>query len=347
MREILHEALSLLENGEPFALVTLVAQQGSTPRAAGAQMLVRRDGSIAGTIGGGLLEATMMQEAAQAIAAGRSHVSAVELTGQSVSGPTMICGGHAAVLVAFVPAGDVGLRTLLGALSGARADGRAAWLYTFFAAEPGPTDVSYRLLQDGVEPLGELPCAPAELHALAGKIAVHGSAELPDGRSVSVEALLPPTTAVICGAGHVAQALAPVAAAVGFDVVVLDDRPEFAAAERFPAASRVVRLETFDDAFAGLTITPRSFVVIVTRGHAHDFSVLEQALRTEAGYIGLMGSASKREKIFRALTADGFSSADLERVFSPIGIAIAAETPAELAVSITAELIRVRAAMVG
>src|SRR5450830_1901590 len=317
MREILHEALSLLENGEPFALVTLVAQQGSTPRAAGAQMLVRRDGSIAGTIGGGLLEATMMREAAEAIAAGRSHVSAVELTAQSVSGPTMICGGH------------------------------AAWLYTFFAAEPGPTAVSYRLLQDGAEPLGELPCAPAELHALAGKIAVHGSAELPDGRSVSVEALLPPTTAVICGAGHVAQALAPVAAVVGFDVVVLDDRPEFAAAERFPTASRVVRLETFDDAFAGLTITPRSFVVIVTRGHAHDFSVLEQALRTEAGYIGLMGSASKREKIFRALTADGFSSADLERVFSPIGIAIAAETPAELAVSITAELIRVRAAMVG
>src|SRR5665647_2527190 len=128
MREILHEALSLLENGEPFALVTLVAQQGSTPRAAGAQMLVRRGGSIAGTIGGGLLEATMMQEAAQAIAAGRSHVSAVELTGQSVSGPTMICGGHAAVLVAFVPAGDVGLRTLLGALSGARADGRARQL---------------------------------------------------------------------------------------------------------------------------------------------------------------------------------------------------------------------------
>src|SRR5450756_2085000 len=89
MREILHEALSLLGSGQPFALVTLVAQQGSTPRAAGAQMLVRRDGSIGGTIGGGLLEATMMRQAAMAIAAGRSHVSAVELTGQSVSGPTI------------------------------------------------------------------------------------------------------------------------------------------------------------------------------------------------------------------------------------------------------------------
>src|SRR5450756_943183 len=126
MQEIVNEVLELLEDGQEFALVRLLADLGSTPRAAGAEMLVRRDGSIAGTIGGGLLELTMMKEAAEAIAAGRSHVSAVELTGQSVSGPTMICGGHAAVLVAFVPAGDVGLRTLLGALSGARADGRAA-----------------------------------------------------------------------------------------------------------------------------------------------------------------------------------------------------------------------------
>jgi len=347
MREILPAVLSLLESGEPFALVTLVSQQGSTPRAAGAQMLVRRNGSIAGTIGGGLLEATMMREAVDAIAAGRSHVSAVAFTGESVSGPTMICGGHAAVLVAFVSGGDSGLRELLSALSQARGDGRVAWLYTFFATELGPTAVSYCLLQDGSDPRGELPCAPAELRALAGKIAVHGSAELPDGRSVSVEALLPPTTAVICGAGHVALALAPVAAAVGFDVVVLDDRPEFAVAERFPAALHVLRLQTFDDVFDGVTITSRSFIVIVTRGHAHDFSVLEQALRTPAAYIGLMGSRSKREKIFRALTAEGFSAADLERVFSPIGIAIAAETPAELAVSIAAELIRVRAAMVG
>ena len=152
---------------------------------------------------------------------------------------------------------------------------------------------------------------------------------------------------MICGAGHVARALAPVAAAVGFEVVVLDDRPEFAAAERFPDASRVVLLGSFAGALAGLELTSRSFIVVVTRGHAHDFSVLEQALRTPAGYIGLMGSSSKREKIFKALSANGFSAADLDRIFSPIGIAIAAETPAELAVSITAELISVRAAMAG
>jgi xanthine dehydrogenase accessory factor len=341
------EALRLLNAGEPFALVSIIARQGSTPRAAGARMLVRKDGSIAGTIGGGLLEAMMMREAAEAIAAGGSRISTVALSGESVSGSTMICGGHAAVLIAFVPPGDADLRALLGAASQARADRRAAWLFTFFAAGPGPTAVSYCLLRDGGDPVGDLPCAPAELRALAGRIAAHGPIELPDSRSVSVEALLPPTTALVCGAGHVAQALSPTAAAVGFDVVVLDDRPEFAVAERFPAASAVVLLKSFDDAFAGLTITSRSFIVIVTRGHAHDFSVLEQALRTPAGYIGLMGSASKREKIFKALAADGFSAAERERVYSPIGVDIGAETPAELAVSITAELVRVRAAVMG
>ncbi len=301
MREILHEALSLLENGEPFALVTLVAQRGSTPRAAGAQMLVRRDGSIAGTIGGGLLEATMMREAAQAIAAGRSHVSAVALTGESVSGPAMICGGNAAVLVAFVPPGAADLRALLGAAAQARTDERATWLCTFFAAEPGPTEVSYCLLQDGAEPVGELPCAPAELRALAGKIAIHGSAELPDGRSVCVEALLPPTD----GRDLRRRARRPGAGAGGRGRRVRRRGPRRPPRVRRRGAlpgclSRGPARDLRRD-LRRTQITPRSFIVIVTRGHAHDFSVLAQALRTEAGYIGLMGSAAKREKIFRAL----------------------------------------------
>ena len=166
---------------------------------------------------------------------------------------------------------------------------------------------------------------------------------------MSVEALLPPTTVVICGAGHVAQALAPVAAAVGFDVVVLDDRPEFAVAERFPAAlPRGPARELRRRPSRGSTITPRSFVVIVTRGHAHDFSVLGAGAAHGGGLHrphGQQRPSARRSS--RRSTADGFSAADLERVFSPIGIAIAAETPAELAVSIAAELIRVRAAMAG
>ena len=152
---------------------------------------------------------------------------------------------------------------------------------------------------------------------------------------------------IVCGAGHVGRALAPAAAAAGFEVLVLDDRPEFASAALFPAGVSVGVIDAFADAFAGLVLTARSFVAIVTRGHAHDYAVLGQSLRSPAGYVGLMGSAAKRAKIFAALREDGFTDAELARIHTPIGLAIGAETPAELAVSITAELIQVRAEMAG
>ncbi len=346
MREILSETLDMLVSGEPFVLVSIVAQHGSTPRAAGTQMLVRGDGSVAGTIGGGLLEATMIRGAGEALRRGRSRVSSIALEGRSVADAAMLCGGRAEMLMACVPGGDERLLDALRALQQARDDGRPTWLYTFFHLAKDTVevvDVGYVVLLEDGTAVGDLPCAPELLRKLAGKLAVHGVAELPDGRSVAVEAILPPSILVICGAGHVAVALAPAAAAVGFEVVVVDDRPAFAAAERFPSTTRVQPLDGFAHAFDDVGLGPRSYVVVVTRGHEHDYTVVEQALRSDARYIGLMGSKAKRGKILKALTDAGFSTTDLERLHTPIGVAIGAETPAELAVSITAELIRVRA----
>jgi xanthine dehydrogenase accessory factor len=345
VRELLDEALGLLGRREPFALVTLVSRQGSAPRATGARMLVRADGAITGSVGGGLLEATAVREAVAAVAGKVSRVIAVGLGGTSVDEARMLCGGDTELLIACVPAGDPQLTAVLEALRGAVAAGRRARLLTFFAAEPGPTGVDYCLLPDGGQTVGALPLPAGELLGLSGETVRHGGALLPDGRRLTVEDVEPPVTVLVCGAGHVGQALAPAAAAAGFRVVVLDDRPEFAAAGRLPAADRVVVLESFERAFAGVDVTPRTFVVIVTRGHAHDYTVLRQALRSPAGYVGLMGSASKRAKLFAALRSDGFSEEELARVHSPIGLAIGAETPAELAVSITAELIQVRAGL--
>jgi xanthine dehydrogenase accessory factor len=346
MREILSETLDLVASETPFALVTIVAEHGSTPRAAGTQMLVRAGGSIVGTVGGGLLEATMIREAGEVLASGRSRVTAIDLAGRSVDDAAMLCGGSAEILIAHVPAGDARLLEVLRALAQAAEQSRAAWLYTFFTSAvggSGDADVTYAALREGEGPVGELPCSPEDLRKLAGELARHGVAELPDGRSVAVEAILPPSVAVVCGAGHVAAALAPAAAAVGFEVVVLDDRAEFATPTRFPSAARVEVIDDFARVFADVAIDERTYVVVVTRGHAHDFTVVAQALRTRARYVGLMGSRSKRAKILSALAEDGFSAAEIERLHTPIGIAIGAETPAELAVSITAELIRVRA----
>ena len=345
MREIVDEVLSELRTGRPFALVRLVAERGSTPREAGAEMLVRADGSIAGTIGGGLLEANMMGRAVEVIATGRSELTSMRLRGADLDSPDeMVCGGDADVLVTSVAPGDGELVQVCTALREAAAAKRRAWLFTLLRPDEGT--VEFCLLDEDDAIAGAQTCAPADLRRAVGKIAVHGTTSLPDGRSVLVEALDPPVTAIICGAGHVGCAVAPVAARAGWRVVVLDDREEFADPARFPGA-QVVLLRSFDDALSRVTIDEHTYIVIVTRGHTHDMTVLEQALRTPARYVGLMASRTKRKRIADGLRAAGLDDAALDRVHSPIGLSIGAETPAELAVSIVAEMIQVRAAKNG
>jgi xanthine dehydrogenase accessory factor len=145
------------------------------------------------------------------------------------------------------------------------------------------------------------------------------------------------------GAGHVAQPTAHLASLVGFQVHVYDDRREYANRERFPDAHAIHLLETFDEASDGPVLGADDFVVILTRGHLHDQNVLAQTLSTGAGYIGMIGSRKKRRTIYRNLLDQGIAQQDIDRVHSPIGLSIGAETPEEIAVSIVAELIAVRA----
>jgi xanthine dehydrogenase accessory factor len=342
MYEILDETLRLLQAGRRFALLTLVADQGSTPRAAGAEMLVREDGSIAGTIGGGLIEHSMMQTAAGAIAERRSRRARADLNGADLtSGDKMVCGGAAEVLVTYVAPGDAELLAVCSALSTAREAGRRAWYVSAPLGEDATAVEHCALDEDGVI-VGAAVCDAHELRGLTAAAALHGVATLPDGRTAVLERIEPPALAVVCGAGHVGREVAPLLARLGFRVVVVDDREEFAAAERFPSAR--VEVREFAGALAAVGVDERAFVVIVTRGHVHDLDVLEQALRLGARYVGLMASRTKRTRMQAALREAGFDEDAIGRVHSPIGLAIGAETPAELAVSIVAEVVQVRAA---
>jgi len=150
-------------------------------------------------------------------------------------------------------------------------------------------------------------------------------------------------TVFLFGAGHVSCQTAKLTHMVNFRTVAIDDRAEFANTQRFPLSEEVIVLEDFDRAFEGLEIGEDSYIVILTRGHSHDKTVLEQALRTRAGYIGMIGSKRKRDTIYKSLLHQGFTEEDLKRVYSPIGLTIGAETPEEIAVSIVGELIAVRA----
>ena len=149
----------------------------------------------------------------------------------------------------------------------------------------------------------------------------------------------------IFGGGHVSQALVPVAATVGFRPFIYDDRPEFAAKARFPQAAGTL-CGSFTALSRHLTITPNDYVVIMTRGHQADFEVLVQTLRCGARYLGCIGSRKKLALCRDRLLANGFTPEEYARVHAPIGLAIGAQTPEEIAVSVTAELIAVRAGVI-
>jgi xanthine dehydrogenase accessory factor len=160
---------------------------------------------------------------------------------------------------------------------------------------------------------------------------------------VFVEPILSQPSLHIFGAGHISRAISKIAKIVGFHVVVIDDRAEFANADRFPEADEILTGD-FSEAFSRLNVGRSSYIVIVTRGHQLDAQILEWAVKTEAKYVGMIGSRKKNEAVFSALLSKGIAKELLEGVHAPIGLNINAETPEEIAVSIMAEIINVRRA---
>ena len=158
---------------------------------------------------------------------------------------------------------------------------------------------------------------------------------------VFIEPLAPLPVLYVFGGGHISLSLARLAKLVDFRLVVIDDRPEFANKERFPDADETIAGD-FTTLLPQLTVNGSSYIVIVTRGHQNDARILEWAARTEAAYVGMIGSKKKIRTIFEHLKTRGITEEQLLRVHSPIGLPIGAETPEEIAVSIMAEIIQVR-----
>jgi xanthine dehydrogenase accessory factor len=158
---------------------------------------------------------------------------------------------------------------------------------------------------------------------------------------VFIEPVMPVPSAYIFGAGHVSQSLAKIAALAGFRTVVIDNREAFANRERFPEADEIHAAE-YEELFPRLEINESSYLAIVTRGHKDDMRVLRWAVSTPARYIGMIGSRRKAIEVFRTLEEEGLSREQLERVHTPIGLEIGAESPEEIGVAVVAEMIAVR-----
>ncbi len=340
MNDILKALLGALERGESIAQAAILTHEGSTPRSAGSRMLlasglITGNGGpviLAGTVGGGLVEAQVMRAGARTLADGLRRVERFDLTGELAAGADMICGGRLTVFLERLEPGDLPLWRELSATLG-----RGQRVLRLVPQGEGEA----RLVAPG-----EPACPFTQAARLAGFGAGRGiSAPVAlehEGRSYVLEPWAPASPLVILGAGHVSRPTAQMAALCGFQVTVLDDRAEFASAERFPGAETRV-LESYAGCLAGVPTGPEASVVIVTRGHMHDAEALAQALRTSAGYVGMIGSRRKRDAVYQRLRGQGFTEADLARVRCPIGLDIGAETPEEIAVSIVGELVAHRA----
>ncbi|CAO0822972.1 xanthine dehydrogenase accessory factor [Desulfarculales bacterium] len=338
---------------------TIVARQGSTPRSLGTSFLVLEGGGIWGTIGGGLLEAQVIEAAGQSLRLGRADLLDFHLSSADAAQNEMICGGRLQIYLEPLLPTDPMARAFWQLASQAAIQsaqiGRALMASRL---RPGPAEgqaIDKFLWQDGRllwpqagQALGGPPEGLInEFKALSNKgkpwlwTGPAGSAER---EYYFFEPIFNQPVVYICGGGHISLCLAPLVKMVGFSVVVIDDRPEYADPRRFVMANRVL-VRDFNRVFDGLALDDQSYLVIVTRGHLHDKEVLAQSLNQPAAYVGMIGSNRKRQLIYQALEEEGFGPERLKAVHSPIGLAIGAETPEEVAISIVAELIAVRSSL--
>jgi xanthine dehydrogenase accessory factor len=340
-RGLAERICTLLANDQPVAVATILSREGSAPRTAGSKMVIEHGGAFTGTIGGGKFEADVLTAANEALAKRRPQKLFFDLTSDDAAGMDMICGGAMSVLVdVLTPASDE--LSVFEAWKRTQENSTAAALVTVITSDAaGATQTDRCIVYADGHTIGSwrLPRSLlTQMVKIAGKGGVPRLIEADDDQ-VLVEPTTPPVTLLVFGAGHVSMPTARMAVDVGFRVIVADDRSAFANRERFAAVDEVVVIDEFTSAMSRFATDENTYVVIVTRGHRYDKTVLAQSLRTKAGYIGMIGSRRKRDTIYAALKQEGVSDEDIARVHCPIGLTIGAETPEEIAVSIVAELI--------
>lgn len=320
MKQLTEQIIQAIKRGERVVLCTILASSGSSPRGAGARMAVFSDGSTIGTVGGGKVEQLAALEAQEVLRSGKPFVRAFSLAPDQVASIGMICGGNVSIYYQLLTQEEL---PVLYQLRAALDRDEDSWLFL-------------QIEQGVVQRFEILDAASATDPTLFTTRAVYRKGE----PLLYAEPLVRAGSVYLFGGGHVGQALVPVLAKIGFRVVVVDNRPELAKQEVFPDAAKVI-LDDFQH--ISVNLTPNDYVVIMTPGHQADYAILEQVLRCKTRYVGCIGSKHKIARTQQLLREAGISEEAITSVHSPIGLPILAETPAEIAISIAAELILCRA----
>ncbi|MCF7700110.1 XdhC family protein [Loktanella sp. M215] len=310
---LLQTALDWHRAGRRVAVATVIETWGSAPRGTGSLLVIDDEGRMEGSVSGGCVEGAVIMEALDAIPTGAVRLLDYGVSDDEAFAVGLACGGRIRVLVEPV-GGAMPLHLLEQLVAAITARDPVAYVIDLDAqarklANPADYPDRFRLDRSGVE---------ADGHTF---VAIHN----------------PPLRMIVVGAVHIAQALLPMARACGFDPVLIDPRGAFGSAERFPGET--ILEDWPDEAMAQLAPDTRTAVVTLTHDPKLDDPAIQQTLRSKAFYLGCLGSTRTHAKRVSRLTEAGFTDADIARIHAPVGLDVGGRAPAEIAVSIMAQII--------
>ena len=357
MRDILETLDRWCATGTRFAVASVIGTWSSSPKQQGAAMAVSEGGEVVGSVSGGCVEAAVYELARQALETGETFTEAFGVTDDDAFAVGLTCGGALEIFVRPVAEGQF---AQWSALAAAVREGRAATTATVLS---GASAGACLLVRDDAKVTGSLgerdldaqalarmrPLSPSGPHGLTATAVLDNEVtreSLPDGTSLLLESFTEPPRLLIFGAIDYAGALAHLGTFLGYRVTVCDARPVFATPARFPDAHEVV-VDWPHRWLGGARVDERTVICVLTHDPKFDIPLLEVALRTDAGYVGAMGSRRTHEDRLRRLREAGVDEMALARLRSPIGLDLGGRTPEETAVSIAAEVIALRAGGTG
>ncbi|RMF57321.1 MAG: XdhC/CoxI family protein [Calditrichaeota bacterium] len=349
MKSLFTKALELLESRQSFVIATVVRTKGSTPQKPGARMIITAEDTTFGTLGGGCVEGDIFYLARQLLKDGKPHLyRKYTLTEEMAARDGLVCGGTMYFFLENIQDRERYeplFQRICNALEGR--DTFALALYLNPAHLAGQWIV---IEDDGTlsAPHGD-EAIDSQLQHIGLRMMMQGEntfLSFPNDVEIFLEGFSAPPQLVLLGGGHVGKAVSELAARVGFRIVVIDDREEYANCQRFPEAEETI-VADFSEGLRKVNLSPNSFVLIATRGHRFDDLATRAAIETSARYIGLLGSKRKIVMIYRNLLQEGVSEKELQRIHAPVGLDIGALSPEEIAISIVGELIAVRRGKTG
>ena len=346
MYDVFLETLRTLKRGEPCVLSTVIRTKGSTPQKPGAKLLVKHDGSGIGTLGGGCVEGDIWFAAKNLLMeGGPSQVKDYYLNEELAEKDGLICGGTMYFLLdtvldpsEFLPITE----EIVSAYENGSAVGLASIIKSPIVVER-PVGTKLFISADGTT-TGTLGNSHLEEFAKnkALDLMPFGRCEFVtfEGIELFIEGYTTPPQLVVLGGGHISKALSNLADTLSFSVHIIDDRPEFSNITRFPNAQTTI-VDTYDKGLDRIPVSRNTYIVIATRGHKFDDMATEAAARSQAGYIGLLGSRRKSLMIFEELFRKGIPEDRIRAIQAPVGLALGGRTPEEIAMSIMAEILMV------